>query len=50
MSAAGLRQTPSRPGALVPPVPLIDQASGAPVSAEPLLDYLDDKFSAIYGL
>ena len=45
-----LRENVHRHGALIPPVPLIQQASGAPVSADPLLDYLEDKFSAIYGL
>ena len=41
---------PDRHGSLIAPVPLIEQASGGPVSAAPLLDYLEEKFGAIYGL
>ena len=45
-----LRENIHRHGSLIAPVPLIEQASGGPVSAAPLLDYLEDKFGAIYGL
>ncbi|NHF72134.1 carboxypeptidase M32 [Paracoccus xiamenensis] len=45
-----LRENVHRHGALIPQVPLIEQASGAPVSADPLLDYLEEKFGAIYDL
>ncbi|MDO5642476.1 MAG: carboxypeptidase M32 [Paracoccus sp. (in: a-proteobacteria)] len=45
-----LRENIHRHGSLIPARPLIEQASGAPVSATPLLDYLEAKFSAIYGL
>ncbi len=37
-------------GGLFEPAELIERASGGPVGPDPLLDYLDDKFSAIYGL
>lgn len=45
-----LRENVHRHGGLLPPRDLIEQASGAPVSPAPLLDYLEQKFSAIYRL
>ena len=45
-----LRENVQRHGGLYAPRDLIEQASGAPVSPQPLLDYLDDKFGAIYRL
>ena len=45
-----LRENVHRHGSLVAPAPLIERASGAAVSAEPLLDYLEKKFGAIYAL
>ncbi len=39
-----------RHGALRSPVETIEHATGAPVSDVPLLDYLEEKFSGIYGL
>ena len=45
-----LRENLQRHGGLYEPRPLIEQATGAPVSPEPLLTYLEDKFGAIYGL
>ena len=45
-----LRENLQRHGSLYRPVDLIERATGAPVSAEPLLDYLDAKFGEIYAL
>lgn len=45
-----LREELQRHGALYRPRDLIEQATGAPISPEPLLDYLEDKFGQIYGL
>lgn len=45
-----LRENVQRHGGLLPPVELIETATGAPVSEAPLLDYLEQKFGAIYGL
>ncbi len=45
-----LRENVHRHGGLYPPVDLIEQATGAPVSEKPLLDYLDAKFGEIYAL
>ncbi|MFD1795870.1 carboxypeptidase M32 [Paracoccus aurantiacus] len=45
-----LRENVHRHGSLIPPVTLIEQASGAPVSPQPLLDYLEKKFGGIYAL
>ncbi|MDO5657629.1 MAG: carboxypeptidase M32 [Paracoccus sp. (in: a-proteobacteria)] len=45
-----LRENVQRHGGLIPPRPLIEQASGAEVGPGALLDYLDAKFSGIYGL
>ena len=45
-----LRENVQRHGALLPPTDLIEQAAGAPVSAAPLLDYLEAKFGEIYRL
>ncbi|WP_299358917.1 carboxypeptidase M32 [uncultured Paracoccus sp.] len=45
-----LRENVQRHGSLYRPRDLIEQASGAPVSEAPLLDYLDDKFGEIYEL
>ena len=45
-----LRENVQRHGGLKPPRALIEDAAGAEVSPEPLLDYLDDKFGRIYQL
>lgn len=45
-----LRENMQRHGGLFPPRKLIEMASGAPISEAPLLDYLEDKFAAIYKL
>ncbi|MFC0200700.1 carboxypeptidase M32 [Paracoccus rhizosphaerae] len=45
-----LRENLQRHGGLMPPSDLIEAASGGPVTPEPLLDYLEDKFGRIYGL
>ncbi|WBU54669.1 carboxypeptidase M32 [Paracoccus sp. SCSIO 75233] len=45
-----LRENVHRHGSLIPPVKLIEEASGAEISAEPLLSYLEEKFGAIYAL
>ncbi len=45
-----LRENLQRHGALYQPRDLITRATGAPISAGPLLDYLEAKFGAIYGL
>jgi carboxypeptidase Taq len=37
-------------GGLYEPREVVERASRAPVSEEPLLDYLDAKFGAIYGV
>ena len=44
-----LRERVQRHGGLFLPVDLIAQAAGAPVSAAPLLDYLEEKFGALCG-
>lgn len=45
-----LRENLQRHGGLLPPADLIKAASGEPVTPEPLLDYLEDKFGRIYDL
>ena len=45
-----LRENLQRHGGLKKPRALIEEASGADVSPEPLLAYLEDKFGQIYGL
>ncbi len=45
-----LRENVQRHGGLLPPRRLIEQATGAAPTPGPLLDYLETKFSAIYGL
>ncbi|MEG4645619.1 carboxypeptidase Taq [Paracoccus pantotrophus] len=45
-----LRENVQRHGGLYPPRELIGQATGADVGEGPLLDYLEEKFSAIYRL
>lgn len=45
-----LRENIHRHGSLMAPAPLIEAATGSRVSAEPLLGYLEDKFSEIYAL
>ena len=44
-----LRERVHRHGGLYLPADLIAQASGAPVGAAPLLDYLEEKFGALTG-
>ncbi|WP_375552177.1 carboxypeptidase M32 [Rhodophyticola porphyridii] len=44
-----LRDRLQRHGGLRPPRETIEHATGAPVGVEPLLEYLDEKFGAIYG-
>lgn len=45
-----LRENVQRHGGLYPPRDLIERASGTDISEKPLLDYLEEKFSAIYKL
>ncbi len=45
-----LRENMQRHGGLYPPRELIEQATGAPISEAPLLDYLEEKFAGIYRL
>ena len=45
-----LRENVQRHGGLRPPRETIEAAAGMAVSAVPLLDYLEAKFGAIYGL
>lgn len=45
-----LRENVQRHGGLLPPSDLMEQATGAAISPDPLLDYLEEKFGAIYGL
>ena len=45
-----LRENLQRHGGLFAPRAVIEQASGGPVSEAPLLDYLEAKFGALYGL
>ncbi|MCF3974518.1 carboxypeptidase M32 [Paracoccus salsus] len=45
-----LRENVQRHGGLRPPNRLIEEATGAPVSPAPLLDYLEDKFGRLYSL
>ncbi|WJS85605.1 carboxypeptidase M32 [Paracoccus sp. TOH] len=45
-----LRENMQRHGGLYAPRALIERATGADVSEKPLLDYLEEKFSAIYRL
>ncbi|MEM6482534.1 MAG: carboxypeptidase M32 [Pseudomonadota bacterium] len=42
-----LRENLQRHGGLMEPAALIEQACGAPASAEPLMAYLEDKFSSL---
>ncbi|MBB1491963.1 carboxypeptidase M32 [Paracoccus sp. MC1862] len=45
-----LRENLQRHGGLYEPAALVEQAVSGPVTPEPLLDYLEGKFGAIYGL
>ena len=45
-----LRERLQRHGSLKPPRQTIEDAIGGPVSPEPLLRYLEEKFGALYGL
>ncbi|MFH5774313.1 carboxypeptidase M32 [Paracoccus sp. NGMCC 1.201697] len=45
-----LRENMQRHGALYPPRTLIENATGEQISEAPLLDYLEEKFGAIYRL
>ena len=45
-----LRERVQRHGGLYEPRDLIERASGGPVSEGPLLDYLEAKFGALYGV
>lgn len=45
-----LRDTLQRHGRRFTPVETIERAIGGPISAEPLLTYLEDKFRILYGL
>ncbi|MFV0383392.1 carboxypeptidase M32 [Paracoccus sp. (in: a-proteobacteria)] len=45
-----LRENVQRHGSLMPPRRLIEEACNAAISPEPLLDYLEQKFSALYRL
>ena len=45
-----LRENVQRHGGLYEPRKVIEKATGAPVSEAPLLDYLEAKFGALYGL
>lgn len=45
-----LRENVQRHGGLYPPRDLIERASGTDISEKPILDYLEEKFSAIYKL
>ncbi len=47
---AWLRDRIHAKGALLPAPALIEEATGAPPSAAPLLDHLEAKFGALYGL
>lgn len=47
---AFLRERVHVKGSLLEPAKLMQQASGQAVSSSPLLDYLEQKYSAIYGL
>lgn len=49
-ATAWLRENLQRHGGLYEPEPVITQACGFPPSEAPLLDYLEAKFSGIYGL
>lgn len=45
-----LRENLQRHGGLYEPGALVEQAVGGPVTPEPLLAYLEEKFGAIYGI
>ncbi|WP_323010074.1 carboxypeptidase M32 [Paracoccus sp. (in: a-proteobacteria)] len=45
-----LRENVQRHGGLYPPRDLIERASGTDISEKPILDYLEEKFLAIYKL
>ena len=49
-ATAWLRERVQRHGGLHEPRALIERATGAPPSEGPLLDYLEAKFGALYGL
>lgn len=49
-ATAWLADKVQRHGALYAPQEVITRATGAPVTVEPLLSYLEEKFSEIYGL
>jgi len=44
-----LRERLQRHGGVLEPAALIEQACGAPANAAPLMDYIEDKFSALIG-
>ncbi len=50
MATKWLRQNVQRHGGLYLPRDIIERASGNPPSEAPLLDYLEAKFGALYGL
>ena len=45
-----LGESLQRHGALRTPRETVEQATGAPISVEPLLAYLETKFRALYAL
>lgn len=45
-----LRTNVHEKGSLLPPEKVVEEAVGAPVSADPLLDYLEAKFRALFEL
>ncbi|MFV0294128.1 MAG: carboxypeptidase M32 [Paracoccus sp. (in: a-proteobacteria)] len=45
-----LRENVHRHGSFIPPTQLIEMASGVPISADPILRYLGEKFNAIYHI
>ena len=48
--AEWLRENVHRHGSLIPARRLIEDATGGPISPEPLLSYLEEKFARIYHL
>ena len=49
-ATAWLRDSLQRHGGLYAPREVIEKASGAPITESALLDYLEAKFGALYGL